>query len=154
MKIPLQADLKGILLRRYKRFLADIVTDEGEHLCIHCPNTGSMLNCMGEGARVWFQRNSDPKRKLPGTWELVETAPGVLACVNTARPNAQARAAIEAGVAAQTIDVVRFKKPTDGLGETEVLIIEFGRQLFRERRVDADRFAAARATSASCAGVL
>jgi 4-carboxymuconolactone decarboxylase len=54
-------------------------------------------------------------------------------------------AAIEAGVAAQTIDVVRFKKPTDGLGETEVLIIEFGRQLFRERRVDADRFAAARA---------
>ena len=78
---------QGTLVRRYKRFLADIVTDTGEALCIHCPNTGSMLNCMGEGARVWFQRNSDPKRKLPGTWELVETPQGRLACVNTARAN-------------------------------------------------------------------
>ena len=78
---------QGRLIRRYKRFLADVVTDAGDELCIHCPNTGSMLNCMGEGARVWFQRNSDPKRKLPGTWELVETPQGRLACVNTARAN-------------------------------------------------------------------
>ena len=42
---------RGRLVRRYKRFLADIVTDEGEAMCIHCPNTGSMLNCMSEGAR-------------------------------------------------------------------------------------------------------
>ena len=70
---------QGRLVRRYKRFLADIVTDEGEALCIHCPNTGSMLNCMSEGARVWFQRSSDPRRKLPGTWELVETPQGRLA---------------------------------------------------------------------------
>lgn len=78
---------QGRLVKRYKRFLADIVTDEGEALCIHCPNTGSMLNCMEEGARVWFQRSSDPRRKLPGTWELVETPQGRLACVNTARAN-------------------------------------------------------------------
>ncbi|KIZ36077.1 DNA/RNA nuclease SfsA [Stutzerimonas xanthomarina] len=78
---------QGRLVRRYKRFLADIITDEGEALCIHCPNTGSMLNCMSEGARVWFQRSSDPRRKLPGTWELVETPQGRLACVNTARAN-------------------------------------------------------------------
>lgn len=87
----------GRLMRRYKRFLADIVTDAGEHLCIHCPNTGSMLNCMGEGARVWFQRNSDPKRKLPGTWELVETPQGRLACVNTARANRLVEEALLAG---------------------------------------------------------
>lgn len=87
----------GRLVRRYKRFLADIVTDTGEHLCIHCPNTGSMLNCMGEGARVWFQRNSDPKRKLPGTWELVETPQGRLACVNTARANRLVEEALLAG---------------------------------------------------------
>jgi len=87
----------GRLVRRYKRFLADIVTDDGEHLCIHCPNTGSMLNCMGEGARVWFQRNSDPKRKLPGTWELVETPQGRLACVNTARANRLVEEALLAG---------------------------------------------------------
>lgn len=89
---------QGRLVRRYKRFLADIVTDAGEALCIHCPNTGSMLNCMGEGARVWFQRNSDPKRKLPGTWELVETPQGRLACINTARANRLVEEALRAGV--------------------------------------------------------
>ena len=92
---PLEA---GRLVRRYKRFLADIVTDAGEELCIHCPNTGSMLNCMGEGARIWFQRNNDPKRKLPGTWELVETPQGRLACVNTARANRLVEEALLAGV--------------------------------------------------------
>ena len=75
------------LVRRYKRFLADVVTVDGEELCIHCPNTGSMLNCMAEGGRVWFHRTQDPKRKLPGTWELSETPQGRLACVNTARAN-------------------------------------------------------------------
>ena len=89
---------QGRLIRRYKRFLADVVTDAGDELCIHCPNTGSMLNCMGEGARVWFQRNSDPKRKLPGTWELVETPQGRLACVNTARANRLVEEALLAGV--------------------------------------------------------
>lgn len=89
---------QGRLVRRYKRFLADIVTDAGEELCIHCPNTGSMLNCMGEGARVWFQRSNDPKRKLPGTWELVETPQGRLACVNTARANRLVEEALLAGV--------------------------------------------------------
>lgn len=92
---PLEA---GRLVRRYKRFLADIVTDADEELCIHCPNTGSMLNCMGEGARIWFQRNNDPKRKLPGTWELVETPQGRLACVNTARANRLVEEALLAGV--------------------------------------------------------
>ncbi|WP_312243595.1 DNA/RNA nuclease SfsA [Stutzerimonas nitrititolerans] len=92
---PLEA---GRLVRRYKRFLADIVSDAGEALCIHCPNTGSMLNCMGEGARVWFQRSNDPKRKLPGTWELVETPQGRLACVNTARANRLVEEALLGGV--------------------------------------------------------
>ncbi|WP_374443561.1 DNA/RNA nuclease SfsA [Pseudomonas panipatensis] len=86
------------LLRRYKRFLADIETATGERLTIHCPNTGSMLNCMSEGGRVWFSRTSDPKRKLPGTWELSETPQGRLACVNTARANRLVEEALLAGV--------------------------------------------------------
>lgn len=92
---------EGRLRRRYKRFLADIVTAEGEELCIHCPNTGSMLNCMGEGARVWFQRSQDPRRKLPATWELVETPQGRLACVNTARANRLVEEALLGGVIAE-----------------------------------------------------
>ncbi|MEK1906007.1 MAG: DNA/RNA nuclease SfsA, partial [Pseudomonas sp.] len=62
------------------------------------PNTGSMLNCMSEGCRVWFSRSNDPKRKLPGTWELGETPQGRLACINTARANALVEEALRAGV--------------------------------------------------------
>ena len=89
---------EGRLIRRYKRFLADIETVHGELLTIHCPNTGSMLNCMAEGARVWFSRSSDPKRKLPGTWEIGETPQGRLACINTARANPVIEEALRAGV--------------------------------------------------------
>lgn len=89
---------EGRLIRRYKRFLADIETVHGEPLTIHCPNTGSMLNCMAEGARVWFSRSSDPKRKLPGTWEIGETPQGRLACINTARANALVEEALRAGI--------------------------------------------------------
>ncbi|MCG7372899.1 DNA/RNA nuclease SfsA [Pseudomonas luteola] len=89
---------EGLLIRRYKRFLADIETVTGETLTIHCPNTGSMLNCQAEGACVWFSRSNDPKRKLPGTWELVETPHGRLACINTGRANRLVEEALLAGV--------------------------------------------------------
>ena len=89
---------EGRLIRRYKRFLADIETATGELLTIHCPNTGSMFNCMVEGGQVWFSRSNDPKRKLPGTWEIAETPHGRLACVNTARANPLVEEALHAGV--------------------------------------------------------
>ena len=89
---------EGRLIRRYKRFLADIETATGELLTIHCPNTGSMFNCMVEGGSVWFSRSNDPKRKLPGTWEIAETPQWRLACVNTARANQLVEEALNAGV--------------------------------------------------------
>lgn len=89
--------IEGRLIKRYKRFLADVQLADGEVVTAHCPNTGSMMGCQPEDARVWLTPASNPKRKLRYTWELVETAPGVLACVNTGRPNAQARQAVEAG---------------------------------------------------------
>ncbi|PSF14044.1 DNA/RNA nuclease SfsA [Marinobacter shengliensis] len=89
--------VEGRLIRRYKRFLADVRLPDGEEVTAHCPNTGSMLGCQPDNARVWLSRSDNPKRKLKYTWELVETGPAVFACVNTARPNAQAREAIEAG---------------------------------------------------------
>ncbi|WP_296265786.1 DNA/RNA nuclease SfsA [Pseudomonas sp. UBA6562] len=92
---------EGRLLRRYKRFLADIELASGEQLTIHCPNTGSMLNCMVEGGQVWFSRSNDPKRKLPGTWEISETPQGRLACINTARANALVEEALRAGLIAE-----------------------------------------------------
>jgi sugar fermentation stimulation protein A len=88
---------EGRLIKRYKRFLADIETLDGEPLTIHCPNTGSMFNCMQPGGRVWFSRHNDPKRKLPGTWEISETPQGRLACINTGRANALVEEALRAG---------------------------------------------------------
>jgi len=88
---------QGRLIKRYKRFLADIELDSGEQLTIHCPNTGSMHNCMLPGGRVWFSRSTDPRRKLPGTWEISETPQGRLACVNTGRANALVEEALRAG---------------------------------------------------------
>jgi sugar fermentation stimulation protein A len=89
---------EGRLLIRYKRFLADIETASGELITIHCPNTGSMFNCMLPGGRVWFSRSNDPKRKLPGTWEISETPQGRFACVNTGRANKLVEEALLAGV--------------------------------------------------------
>lgn len=101
---------EGRLLRRYKRFLADIETLQGERLTIHCPNTGSMLNCMSEGCRIWFSRSNDPKRKLPGTWELGETPHGRMACLNTGRANALVEEALRAGVISELAGFLGLKR--------------------------------------------
>ena len=101
---------EGRLLHRYKRFLADIETASGELLTIHCPNTGSMLNCMSEGARIWFSRSNDPKRKLPGTWEIGETPHGRLAVINTGRANALVEDALRGGLIAELNGFTGFKR--------------------------------------------
>lgn len=101
---------QGRLLVRYKRFLADIETASGEQLTIHCPNTGSMLNCMMPGGRIWFSRSSDPKRKLPGTWEISETPQGRFACINTGRANALVEEALRAGTISELAGFTALKR--------------------------------------------
>jgi len=101
---------EGRLLRRYKRFLADIELTSGEQLTIHCPNTGSMFNCMAPNGRVWFSRSNDPKRKLPGTWEISETPQGRLACVNTGRANGLIEEALRAGRIAELAGFTALKR--------------------------------------------
>jgi sugar fermentation stimulation protein A len=86
---------EGRLVRRYKRFLADIeLPGQGVVVC-HCPNPGSMKNCAPEGGRVWVSTSDNPKRKLANTWELVEVD-DALVCVNTMRANPVVREALEA----------------------------------------------------------
>jgi len=97
MKIP-GPIIEGRLIRRYQRFLADVTLPDDSEVTVHCPNTGSMLGCQPTNARVLLSVSDNPKRKLKYTWELVETLPGIWACINTSRPNAQAREAIEQGL--------------------------------------------------------
>ncbi|ABI56790.1 DNA/RNA nuclease SfsA [Alkalilimnicola ehrlichii MLHE-1] len=91
---PLQG---GQLIRRYKRFLADITLDSGERITAHCPNTGSMMGCAEPGSRVWVSRSDNPRRKYAYTWELVEVAAGVVVGVHTGRANALVEEALLAG---------------------------------------------------------
>ena len=89
-KHPLQT---GILIKRYKRFLADVKTEDGE-LTIHCPNTGSMRGCADPGNKVWFWDSGNPKRKYAHSWELVENTQGNMIGINTGRANALVKEAI------------------------------------------------------------
>ncbi|ROU16054.1 DNA/RNA nuclease SfsA [Kluyvera ascorbata] len=84
------------LIQRYKRFLADVVTPEGETFTLHCPNTGAMTGCATPGDTVWYSTSENTKRKYPHTWELTQTQAGAFICVNTLRANTLAKEAIQA----------------------------------------------------------
>ncbi|MEG6509306.1 DNA/RNA nuclease SfsA [Methyloligella sp. 2.7D] len=93
--------IEGTLLRRYKRFLADIELNTGEIVTAHCCNPGAMLGLNAEGAKVWLSKSNNPARKLRYSWELVEVDLGdgpALVGINTAHPNRAAEAAIAAGL--------------------------------------------------------
>jgi sugar fermentation stimulation protein A len=89
---------QGELVKRYKRFLADVRTSSGALITMHCPNTGSMLNCQDPGSRLWYSTSDNPRRKYPHTWEIVETAKGDLVGINTGRANQLVDEALEAGM--------------------------------------------------------
>ncbi len=92
--------VEGVLVRRYKRFLADVQLSGGKLITAHTPNTGTMLGCSEPGSRVWLSHHDSPSRKLKYTLELIET-PGSLVGVNTGVPNRLVRTAIECGVIAE-----------------------------------------------------
>lgn len=83
------------LIKRYKRFLADVVTPAGELLTLHCPNTGAMTGCATPGDTVWYSTSANLKRKYAHTWELTQTQTGDFICVNTLQANNVVREALK-----------------------------------------------------------
>jgi len=87
----------GTLIRRYKRFLADVEFKDGTVVTTHCPNTGSMKACSEPGRPVYLSFHDNPKRKLKYTWELIEM-PTSLVGVNTLVPNRLVYESVKAGL--------------------------------------------------------
>lgn len=86
------------LIKRYKRFLADVVTPEGEMLTLHCANTGAMTGCATPGDTVWYSTSASVTRKYPHSWELTETQTDHWICVNTLRANSLVKEALTLGI--------------------------------------------------------
>jgi sugar fermentation stimulation protein A len=88
------------LIRRYKRFLADVRLTDGSELTVHCPNSGSMKACLGDGWPVLLSDSHNPKRKYRWTWELVHNGTCWIG-INTHRANRLAVEAITGGIIAE-----------------------------------------------------
>jgi sugar fermentation stimulation protein A len=99
----------GTLIRRYKRFLAEVQTTDGERITAHCPNSGSMLSVSTPGAPVWLSESDNPKRKYPHTWEIV-SCEGVSVGINTGLPNTIVARAIARGAIPELAGYARLRR--------------------------------------------
>jgi sugar fermentation stimulation protein A len=120
--------IPGRLVRRYKRFLADVELDGAGEVTVHCPNPGRMLGLDAPGTRVWLSRAGNPARTLPLTLELVE-ADGGLVGINTIHPNRLVEEAIGAGRIAELPDyeVIRREVRYDERCRIDLLLHQDGR---------------------------
>jgi len=79
--------VKATLIKRYKRFLADVILSDGRETTVYCSNTGAMTGCAQANDVVWLQHHNNSTRKYKLSWELTQTKAGHFICVNTARAN-------------------------------------------------------------------
>ena len=105
--------IPATLVRRYKRFLADVVLPSGEAVTAHVANPGSMIGLAPPGAKVWLSKSNNPKRKLAHSWELVEVDLGAgheMVGVNTSHPNRLIADALAAGAIPELVGYDRVRR--------------------------------------------
>jgi len=118
--------IQGKLVRRYKRFLADIELETGEIVIAHCANSGSMRGCATPGDSVWISQSDNPKRKLKYTWELIQSKDSMIG-VNTQVPNKLVKASIENGLIAELKEYTRVTAEVKTSDHTRLdLLLENG----------------------------
>ena len=126
--------IPGILVKRYKRFMADVTLADGEVVTAHCPNSGSMQECCEPGRPVYLSFHDNPKRKLKYTWELIEM-PASIVGINTLIPNRLVAESIEAGMVSDFYgydNVVREVKTSDNTRLDILLSSEDGNRCYVE----------------------
>ncbi len=100
----------AILIKRYKRFLADTHHSELGEITVHCPNTGSMKNCWQSGWDVWLQKSDNPKRKYPYTWVLAKNEQGEFIGINTHIANQLVYQALSDNIISEIDDIIEINK--------------------------------------------
>ena len=101
--------LRGTLIKRYKRFFADVELEDGTIVTAHCPNTGAMSGCAEPGYTVFLSESTNPKRKLKYTWELAQTFDGHFIGINTHNANKLVAEALDNKVLKEFSDITRWK---------------------------------------------
>ncbi|NIY79142.1 DNA/RNA nuclease SfsA [Celeribacter sp. HF31] len=127
-----QTDLiPATLLRRYKRFLADIRLEHGREVTAHCPNPGSMMGLSDPGTRVWVEPNDDPKKKLKFGLRIVELE-GARVVVDTGIANRVVKEALEAGQVPGLLGDVRAEVKYGENSRADFLVTQNDRNIWVE----------------------
>lgn len=127
---PLQP---AILLRRYKRFLADVQLEDGREITVHCPNSGSMRGCSTPGSQVLLSHSPNPKRKYPHTLEMIRGKKGWIG-INTMRANDLVASAIAEGRISelQAMDSIRPEVRTSASTRLDLQLVKGERTVYLE----------------------
>lgn len=125
--------MPGTLIKRYKRFLADVLLEDGRTITSHCPNSGSMRGCSNPGSRVQLSLSKNPGRKYPHTLEMIEERQTWIG-INTMRTNHIVSEAITAGVIPELLNVtsIQHEVKTSAESRLDLLLLRGDERIYVE----------------------